>query len=252
MPASRKATSVRGSITSRSWRSPAAKTSSMSLRSSLVSDSCAATMSRSSSSVMASPCEFGSPPSSRTTTSVLLDSSQMTGRDSVAMRSSAGANGHRDALGPLQGQPLGRQLAEDQREVGDDQRDEDQRRRCRTAAAVSPAPLEQVRHRHGEPRRAEGRRQEAGQRDADLHGGQEAVGVLDRAGRPAAPRLPRSASALACPSRRLTSASSVAANTPPMRMKTRTRTRSSQGVAHGVHRPRAVARGRQGGSTPPA
>ena len=92
MLASRKATSVRGSITSRSWRSPAAKTSSMSLRSSLVSDSWAATRPRSSSSLMASRWLFGSPPSRRTTTSVLLDSSQMTGRNSTAIRSSSGAN----------------------------------------------------------------------------------------------------------------------------------------------------------------
>ena len=91
MPASRNATSVRGSITSRSWRSPAAKTSSMSLRSSLVSDSCWATRPRSSSSVMALPCSEGSTPNSRTTRLVLRDSNQMTGRKTVASRSSGPA-----------------------------------------------------------------------------------------------------------------------------------------------------------------
>jgi hypothetical protein len=88
--ASRKSTSVRGIITSRSWRSPAANTSSMSLRSSVVSDSCAATSPRSSSSVMLSRCSCGSSPSSRTTALVLRLSSQITGRASVAMRSRVG------------------------------------------------------------------------------------------------------------------------------------------------------------------
>jgi hypothetical protein len=45
-----------------------------------------------------------------------------------------------------------------------------------------------------------------------------------------APRRPFSAIARAWLSRRLTSASSVPANTPPMRMKTATRTMSSQGA----------------------
>ena len=83
--ASRKATSVRGVITSRTSRSPARKTSSMSRRSSLLSDSCAATRSRSSSWLIDSPLTFGSPPSRRTSTSVDFESSQMTGRESVAI-----------------------------------------------------------------------------------------------------------------------------------------------------------------------
>ncbi len=82
---------MRGTITSLTDRSPAAKTSSMSRRSSLVSDSCAATSPRSSSSLIASRPASGSPPSSRTTTSVDFDSSQMTGRKNVAIRLSGGA-----------------------------------------------------------------------------------------------------------------------------------------------------------------
>ena len=89
--ASRNATSVRGVMTSRTSRSPARKTSSMSRRSSLLSDSCAATRSRSSSWLIDSPLTFGSPPSSRTSTSVDFDSSQMIGRDSVAIAFSGAA-----------------------------------------------------------------------------------------------------------------------------------------------------------------
>ncbi len=88
---------------------------------------------------------------------------------------------HRDALGALQRQPLRGELAEDQREVRDDQRHEDQGHRvgrpCRQASGC-----QQVRHRHGEPRGAEGGRQEAGEGDPDLHCGEEAVGVLDEPG----------------------------------------------------------------------
>ena len=51
---SRKVTSVRGTITSSIERSPAAKTSSISVRSSVDSDSCAATSPRSSSSLIGS------------------------------------------------------------------------------------------------------------------------------------------------------------------------------------------------------
>ncbi len=89
--ASRNTTSVRGTSTSRSCRSPAANTSSISLRSSGVSDSWEATKPRSSCSLMLSREVFGSPPSNRTTTSVHLDSSQMTGCVIRAIRFSDGA-----------------------------------------------------------------------------------------------------------------------------------------------------------------
>jgi hypothetical protein len=91
MDASRNSTSVRGVITSRTSRSPARKTSPISRRSSLVSDSCAATRSRSSSWLIDSPLRFGSPPSSRTSTFVDFDSSQMIGRTRVAIRFSGEA-----------------------------------------------------------------------------------------------------------------------------------------------------------------
>ena len=88
---SRNATSVRGVMTSRTSRSPARKTSSISRRSSLLSDSCAATRSRSSSWLIASPLCFGSPPNSRTRTFVDFESSQMMGRDSFAIAFSGAA-----------------------------------------------------------------------------------------------------------------------------------------------------------------
>jgi hypothetical protein len=89
--ASRNSTSVRGSITSRTCRSPTPKTSSISFRSSPDSDSCAATSPRSSSSVIDSRLAAGSAPSSRTTPLVVRDSSQISGRNAVAMRSSGAA-----------------------------------------------------------------------------------------------------------------------------------------------------------------
>ena len=89
--ASRKATSVRGTMTSRSSRSPAANTSSMSSRSSMVSSSCAATSPRSSSPVIASrPC-LGSIPSTRTTAFVERESRAMKGRKRRATRSMGAA-----------------------------------------------------------------------------------------------------------------------------------------------------------------
>ena len=66
-----------------------------------------------------------------------------------------------------------------------------------TSATVSAAPARQperpraaVGDRLGQPGGAEGRRQEAGQRDADLHGGEEAVGVADELGDPRRPAGP--------------------------------------------------------------
>jgi hypothetical protein len=89
--ASTKSTSVRGSISSRSCRPPASNTSSTIRRSSSPSDSCAETRSRSSSSDITSRFAFGSPPRARTTRSVDLDSSQMTGRAPEAILSTSGA-----------------------------------------------------------------------------------------------------------------------------------------------------------------
>ena len=91
MEASRNFTSVRGVMTSRTSRSPARKTSSISRRSSLVSDSWAATRSRSSSWLIDSPLILGSPPRRRTRTSVDFDSSQMSGRKRVAIAFSGAA-----------------------------------------------------------------------------------------------------------------------------------------------------------------
>lgn len=84
-------TSVRGSMTSLSWRLPAANTSAITSRSSWVSSLWPTTMSRSSSVVMAARSADGLPPTSRTMPLVDFDSTQITGRDSVAIRSSSGA-----------------------------------------------------------------------------------------------------------------------------------------------------------------
>ena len=81
---------MRGTITSRIIRSPAAKTSSTMWRSSSPSVWWEPTSSRSSSSVICSRWAWGSPPSSRTTTSVERLSSQITGCDSRETRSIIG------------------------------------------------------------------------------------------------------------------------------------------------------------------
>ena len=86
----------------------------------------------------------GSPPSSRTTRFVHWDSSQTSGRGHLASRSTTGAATSDTRSAPLQRQPLGRQLAEDQREERDHQRHDDQprppwRRRaaCRDSARLA-------------------------------------------------------------------------------------------------------------------
>ena len=91
-----------------------------------------------------------------------------------------GDRGHpRDAFRPLQGDALGRQLAEHERHVGDDHCDGDEREgggeRRRHAEPDQPDG-----HWFGERDGADGRREEARERDADLHGGQEPVRVLDQ------------------------------------------------------------------------
>ena len=78
-------------MTSRICRSPASNTSSTICRSSAPSVSDPETSSRISASVICSRCAPGSPPTSRTTTLVDADSSQMTGRASLAIRSTVGA-----------------------------------------------------------------------------------------------------------------------------------------------------------------
>ena len=90
--AGRKSTSVRGTITSRSERSPASNTSSTMRRSSLPSVDEPTTMARISSSVTASRDSFGSPPRIRTRASVETPRNQMIGRVSVAMPETSGAS----------------------------------------------------------------------------------------------------------------------------------------------------------------
>ena len=125
---SRKVTSVRGTMTSSIERPPAAKTSSISVRSSGVNDSCAATSPRSSSSLIGSRPASGSPPSTRTTPLVDFDSNQMTGRKNGGQPVQRRREDARRDLGALQGQAFGREFAEHQRDEGDDQRDADDAR----------------------------------------------------------------------------------------------------------------------------
>ena len=106
----------------------------------------------------------------------------MTGRDSRAIRSSERRRQQRDALGALQREPLGRELAEHEREVGDDQRDADEGDPVPAApSGRDPRSSQDRREVVGEGRGAERRGQEAGERDADLDGREEAVGSACRA-----------------------------------------------------------------------
>jgi hypothetical protein len=82
------------------------------------------------------------------------------------------------ALGALHRDPLRRQLADDQRD--ERQRDGDQHDRGRSGAGAEEAqrPDQRLRQRH----RGRGRREEAGQGDPDLDGGQEPVRVAGQPG----------------------------------------------------------------------
>ncbi len=176
--ASRKSTSVRGSITSRSCRSPTSSTSSTMRRSSMPRDSLAMTMLRSSSAEISSRLTVGSPPSSRTTTSVERESNQITGRMMRATNSTTGATAGRCPRA-LQGEPFWSQLGQHEGEERDDDGDRDQRHRTRERLGDAPVDqdgLEAVGQRRG----AERGRQEPGERDPHLECREEGV----RAARP--------------------------------------------------------------------
>ena len=72
-----------------------------------------------------------------------------------------------------QGDLLGYQFAHDQRQVGDRQHYRSNADRLRKVGGH--ASVDQVRL---QPRAQQGARKDAGQRDADLHGGEEAVHIL--------------------------------------------------------------------------
>jgi hypothetical protein len=90
------------------------------------------------------------------------------------------AEREREPLGPLEGEPLGRELAEHQGQVRDRQRHQHQRDHVRGPGRETEG--DQSRGQlAGQGRATEGGGQEPGQRDADLDGGEEAVGVLGQA-----------------------------------------------------------------------
>ena len=130
-------------------------------------------MSRISSALTSSRRAFGSTPTRRTSRSVETPSSQTAGREIVESKSSGRARGQRPALGALHGDPLRGQLADDQREEGQHDGDQDDRHRL-GGAAEEPQRLDQ---RLGQRDRRGGRGEEAGEGDADLDGGQVAVRV---------------------------------------------------------------------------
>ena len=137
--ASRKATSVRGVITSRTSRSPARNTSSISRRSSLVSDSCAATRSRSSSWVIASPLDLRVP-ADEADEAVGRRGEQPDDRPGQGGRPvERGSDEHRQTLGALQRQSFRGQLAQDEGQIADARGDDDEGQRSGQAGAHPPA-----------------------------------------------------------------------------------------------------------------
>src|SRR5690606_11159658 len=174
--ARRKTTSCRGRITSPSVCSVASKTSPRILRSSAGSDWLVMTQSRSSCSVICSPVALGSPPSSRTTTFVELDSSQMTGRMMLANRSSGGPTASALVDARCSASRFGTSSPQHQREIGDEQRHHDERD---VVGGRLRQPERDERGRDGgrDRRGAVGGREEPGHRDTHLDRGEEPVRV---------------------------------------------------------------------------
>ena len=100
-----------------------------------------------------------------------------------------GSDGARRPLGPLQRDPFRRQLPDDEGHVGDDERHPEKADDASGAVAETEV-AETVGGRLGQRHRAEGAGQQSRGGDADLHGGQEAVGVLHQPGDPLAAPAP--------------------------------------------------------------
>ena len=98
-----------------------------------------------------------------------------------------GRHRQRDLRRLLEREPLGHELPEDEREVGDDQGEDDQCRR--PGGVLTESEVLEVRREVGRERRPAVRRgEEAGDGDADLDRGEEAVGVARDLGHPGAAR----------------------------------------------------------------
>ena len=140
-------------------------------------------------------------------TSVDRDSSQITGRDILAIRSRVGAASSAEGLGALQREPLGRELAQDERQVRDHQRDGEEGDPVRGVLG----PVRPVRR---QPPAAEHRARSSANADAPKAADMNPARVtpiwtaarkrLGSACRAAtfSPRRPRWASARTCPSRK--------------------------------------------------
>ncbi len=92
-----------------------------------------------------------------------------------------GRDAVREAGVPLDSEPLGRELAEHERKVGDHQREQQRRDRGREAGLQAPR-LEQRDDRRRDRRGAVRGRREAGDGHADLHRREEGVGVAGERG----------------------------------------------------------------------
>ena len=138
MAASRNSTSVRGTITPASWRSAAPNTSVSTRRSSTSRSRWLLTRSRSSSSVTSSAPWCGLNPSSRTMQ--VRRARQQPHHGTADPRHDLEHRRHRerDALRALQGDALGHELAQHERQVRHERRDRDERHRARDARGQPP------------------------------------------------------------------------------------------------------------------
>jgi len=155
-------------------------------------------MSRTSSSVTGSRWALGSPPG---------QPHQQVGRP--RQHPDQGPGDQRDggqgaggqlgpALGALQGDPLGGELAQHQRHIGEHDGDHHDRSRLSRPTKEAQRLDQRLGQRHGRDRRG----QEPGQGDPDLDGGQELVGVASQPGhQPAPAALGLQAPQLALPQR---------------------------------------------------
>src|SRR6185312_4830207 len=82
-----------------------------------------------------------------------------------------------EIFGPAERQPLRHQLAEDQREIGDEDHDRGKADRFRIIGGPAWERLEVLRQRVGERGAAEGAGDDADDGDADLHSGEKASGI---------------------------------------------------------------------------
>lgn len=97
----------------------------------------------------------------------------------------------RQRFGPLHGQPLGHQLAEDEGDVGEDQGDDHHGHGIQGGGGEGDAEREQPLGQPGRKIvRSKGTAQKAGEGNGHLNGSQKTGGLADQPGEPDGPAVP--------------------------------------------------------------